>query len=99
MAWVNAHVHVVVPLDVPVDSTNVVKLVEAEAFAEALDMESVDPRATYSLRVEDVDGEPSTVDPDTVKQIVDWLRVQENNFYAKPRDWALIAAEIEKEFM
>lgn len=33
-----------------------------------------------------------------VKEIVDWLKERENDMDAKPRDWLLIAQEIECEF-
>lgn len=35
---------------------------------------------------------------DTIKEIVDWLKERENDMNAAPRDWLLIAKEIEKAF-
>lgn len=42
----------------------------------------------------DLDGESKAI-----KKVVDWLKERENDMSAAPRDWLLIAKEIEKEFL
>jgi hypothetical protein len=93
--WVNAHIHVVIPLAVTFSASDEVK---AQALERVHDALVVPDGAVTSARWEDVNGEPSTVDPSTITQIVDWLKERENDMSAAPRDWLLIAKEIEKAF-